>query len=171
MEDLLIASRLSGEENVSLEEINLSSSLADLLSELDMGQHHVEIKVSPSLSASADEPSFRTIVRHLLSNARKFTPSHSTIWLEAGRSKTGVDVVVRDEGSGIPKADREKVFERFVQLEGGLTRQVGGVGLGLYLSSRLADQMGAKLVLDDTGPPGASFRLRLQGGPKPPSAR
>jgi signal transduction histidine kinase len=63
----------------------------------------------------------------------------------------------------VPGPDRERIFERFTQLDSGATRRAGGVGLGLYIARRLAhDQDGELLATDPTLPgTGARFELRL----------
>jgi signal transduction histidine kinase len=72
-------------------------------------------------------------------------------------------VSVEDTGPGIPAAERERVFDRFTQLDSGATRRAGGVGLGLYIARQLANAEGGELVVTDpTRPgPGARFELRL----------
>jgi signal transduction histidine kinase len=70
---------------------------------------------------------------------------------------------VTDTGPGVPAADRERVFDRFTQLDSGATRRAGGVGLGLYIARQLANAQGGELLLTDPVPPGpgARFELRL----------
>jgi signal transduction histidine kinase len=72
-------------------------------------------------------------------------------------------LAVEDSGPGVPPADRERIFERFTQLDSGATRRAGGVGLGLYIARQLADAQGGELRLADPAPPGqgARFELRL----------
>ena len=71
---------------------------------------------------------------------------------------------------GCPPAERERIFERFTQLDSGATRRAGGVGLGLYIARQLADAQGGELVVCDPtlGGQGARFELRL---PLTPLAR
>jgi signal transduction histidine kinase len=68
---------------------------------------------------------------------------------------------VIDHGPGIPLADRERVFERFVQLDQSSTRRQGGTGLGLHLSRQLAELLGATLELSETPGGGCTFTLDL----------
>ena len=62
---------------------------------------------------------------------------------------------------GSRPADRERVFERFVQLDQSLTRRQGGLGLGLYLCRQLAELLGGEIVLTDTPGGGACFCLAV----------
>jgi signal transduction histidine kinase len=72
-------------------------------------------------------------------------------------------LAVEDNGPGVPEADRERIFERFTQLDSGATRQAGGIGLGLYIARQLAQAQGGELRAADPTPPGtgARFELRL----------
>ena len=58
-------------------------------------------------------------------------------------------VSVQDTGPGVPPAERERIFERFTQLDSGATRQAGGVGLGLYIARQLANAQGGELLATD----------------------
>ena len=81
----------------------------------------------------------------------------------AGRSGPGGTLIlsVTDHGPGIAPEDRDRVFERFVQLDGSSTRTQGGTGLGLYLCRGLAELLEAELVLAETPGGGATFTLTL----------
>jgi signal transduction histidine kinase len=63
----------------------------------------------------------------------------------------------------VPAGERERIFERFSQLDSSARRRAGGVGLGLYIARQLARAQGGELVLADAGPclQGARFELRL----------
>ena len=63
-------------------------------------------------------------------------------------------LAVEDSGPGVPAADRERIFERFTQLDSGATRRAGGVGLGLYIARQLANAQDGELVVCD--PPSAA---------------
>ena len=70
---------------------------------------------------------------------------------------------VRDDGSGVPEAERERVFERFHRGDTARARHTGGSGLGLPIARTIAERSGGTLELTDDpdGPAGAHFVLRL----------
>jgi len=72
-----------------------------------------------------------------------------------------IAVTVVDHGPGVPADQRERVFERFVQLDQSSTRTQGGTGLGLYLCRRLTELLGAELTLAETPGGGCTFTLVL----------
>jgi signal transduction histidine kinase len=113
------------------------------------------------------------VLGNLLDNAAKYSPDHGPIRLEATRYGPLAVLAVEDTGPGVPPADRERIFERFTQLDSGATRRAGGVGLGLYIARQLAGAQDGELVVCDPalGGPGARFELRLPLTPiaNPPS--
>jgi signal transduction histidine kinase len=66
-------------------------------------------------------------------------------------------VAVHNEGEGIPLADQPNVFSRFYRAQTGLTREAGGVGLGLFLCKWLVEAMGGEIGLDSTPGQGCTF--------------
>ena len=103
------------------------------------------------------------VLGNLLDNAAKYSPDWSPVRLEVTRYGPQAVLAVEDTGPGVPGADRERIFERFTQLDSGATRRAGGVGLGLYIARRLARDQDGDLLLADPTPPsrGARFELRL----------
>jgi signal transduction histidine kinase len=70
-------------------------------------------------------------------------------------------VEVADDGDGVPEADRERIFERFVRLDDARSRDDGGAGLGLAIARDVAVRHGGTLTVRDTPAGGALFELRL----------
>ena len=123
----------------------------------------------PELVLRADKQHFLRILTHLVDNALKFTAPGESVELRfsflKGRraSDTGdylrADVI--DTGPGIPEAEREKIFEKFYQVESIDTRSRGGLGLGLTLAREFTEAMGGKLWLDGESVAGSTFSFTL----------
>jgi signal transduction histidine kinase len=85
-------------------------------------------------------------------------------------SDNGDDIViaVADDGPGIPAADRERVFGRFIRLDGARARDAGGAGLGLAIAKEIVESHGGWIAVADAQP-GARFELHFSRGAPPPN--
>jgi len=98
-------------------------------------------------------------------NAAKYGGGTS-IEVAVGEAASGaVQIAVIDHGPGVPAEDRDRVFERFVQLNSSSTRTVGGTGLGLYVCRKLAESQQGSITLTDTPGGGCTFTLELPAAP------
>jgi signal transduction histidine kinase/DNA-binding response OmpR family regulator len=110
-----------------------------------------------------DPSRLRQILTNLLGNALKFT-AEGEVHLDiavAGRTKDRVALAfdVRDTGIGIEPDVAERLFDPFTQADSSTTRQYGGTGLGLTISSEIATTMGGSLTVDSRPGEGATFRV------------
>jgi signal transduction histidine kinase len=113
-----------------------------------------------------DEHKLQRILVNLIENAAKYAPD-GPIEIEVMAAGARVLFFVIDHGPGIDVADRERVFERFVQLDQTTTRSQGGLGLGLYLCRQLATVLDGELVLTETPGGGCSFCVAVNRDLRP----
>jgi PAS domain S-box-containing protein len=112
-----------------------------------------------------DRDKVAQILLNLLSNAVKFTPAGGRVAIEVQPERAGtVAIRVSDTGIGIPADKLEAIFEPFVQVRAGHTRDADGVGLGLAISRDLARGMGGDLAVESTVGEGSAFTLTLPIG-------
>jgi signal transduction histidine kinase len=163
VEDLLVVTMLeAGVQRPRLGDVHLSVLLGQVLEDLGAdGRHLVETDVPAGLGpVRGDADRLHQILANLIGNARKYAPAGTTITVRVRPGPTSVDVLVADQGPGVPSEARERIFERFYQVDQSRTRRAGGVGLGLYLCRRLAASIGAEVVLERSGPHGSVFAVR-----------
>jgi signal transduction histidine kinase len=165
---LLVAAADAGVADTRSEDVEVSPLLTGVATS-PLHTCAPTVVVAPGTPASIrnDAARVRQVLDALLDNAAKFAPG--PIELIAAASPHGLSLAVRDHGPGIPVEDRARVFERFVQLDQSATRQHGGTGIGLYLSSQLATLLGGTLAIEDTPGGGATLVLTLGTG-RPPAA-
>ena len=108
-----------------------------------------------------DRERMRQILLNLLSNAIKFTPPRGRIAVAYEVMEHVVLVHVADTGVGVPSDKVEAIFEPFVQVNSGLARGDGGVGLGLAISRDLARAMGGDITVKSAPGAGSTFTLSL----------
>ncbi len=120
-----------------------------------LGRTHaaLAVHVEGKARAQADPARLRQVLSNLLVNAAQ-AGAHN-VWLEAGARDGHARLVVRDDGSGVERSLRERLFEPFA------TGRAEGTGLGLALSRRIVERQGGTLVLLDGPGPGAAFEVRL----------
>ncbi len=123
----------------------------------------VQGTLPPFVSVSPDR--VRQVLVNLLGNAVKFTATGG-VTLEVGRKEdpeagTLLRLAVRDTGIGIPGDMRERIFERFTQVNASTSREKGGVGLGLAICKKLVDLMGGRLHVESTPGQGSLFTVTL----------
>ncbi|NTU81994.1 MAG: PAS domain-containing protein, partial [Chloroflexales bacterium] len=111
----------------------------------------------------ADERRLTQILVNLLDNAVKFTPGGESVGLQvaADAAQERIQFTVWDTGIGIAAADLDRLFQPFTQVDGRLSRQYGGIGLGLSLVRRLVDLHGGSISLESTPGQGSRFIVSL----------
>jgi signal transduction histidine kinase len=117
----------------------------------------IELK---GLSVRGDAQAFRQILTNLIGNAVKFTDTggvtvHAAARERYGRAEFTVSVV--DTGPGIPEASLPRIFERFYQVDGSMSRTTEGTGLGLAISEKLAHAMGGGITVTSKLGSGSTF--------------
>jgi PAS domain S-box-containing protein len=125
-------------------------------------QHTLGTDVPDDLPQAWGDPmATDIIIGQLLENAFKYSPEGGAVTVRARPAGDRIDITVTDEGIGIPAADRERVFERFVQGEAGDRRRFGGIGLGLYIVRQLARAQDGEVSAQEGPDGGTQMRLRL----------
>ena len=125
----------------------------------------VEMEPYAQGSFEGDGPRIRQILTNLLGNAVKFTSQGEVKLSVAARrdeTTTHLTFTVSDTGIGFDEDTRQRLFGRFQQADGSITRQYGGTGLGLAISRTLAEAMGGDLTAHAVPDHGATFVLSLE---------
>ena len=105
-----------------------------------------------------DPGKLRMILKNLVSNALKFTPS-GVVSIGARGCADGVEFSVADTGAGVPRRQFARIFEPFTQLGRSSTRAHGGVGMGLYVARRLTELLGGTIAVSSRVGSGSTFQV------------
>lgn len=119
----------------------------------------VDAALDDDVLLNADEDLLRRMLLNLVQNAVQHSPSAGEVRVDVERTRTCVRIVVRDQGAGVPAADRERIFDRFVQLDP--ARRRAGAGLGLPISRWIAELHGGTLELLESSSAGSTFLVTL----------
>ncbi len=126
------------------------------------GDHPLTVEVAAHERVRADPGRIAQVLRNLLSNAAKYSPSGAPIALRAIPQRGCVRIEVVDHGYGIHSDDMVRIFEKFGRGRDQSGQQVAGIGLGLYLSRRIVQAHGTELTVDSTPGVGSIFGFALE---------
>jgi CheY-like chemotaxis protein len=169
IDDLLDLSRItSGKLSLRLEVVDLNESMEHVCEIcrpqiLEKGLHLHKDLDSRAGPVRVDSSRLQQVFWNVLKNAAKFTPEGGDIHVSTRRVKAGVvEVVVKDTGAGIPADNLPKIFNAFEQGDAGVTRQFGGLGLGLAISKALVELHGGTIRVESDGAgKGSVFTIEL----------
>ena len=145
---------------LTIETLNVAQVVTTVLDLFDPEKKHkftIQHDIPDSLLVLADRQSLYQILRNLLSNAFKYSPTGTRITVSASldeHEQTGtphIHIAVKDEGHGISAADIHLLFNKFVRLQRDLNSTVDGSGLGLYISKQLVEAMHGSIWVESTG--------------------
>jgi len=120
------------------------------------------VETPGGIRARCDPAVLRQGVVNVIDNAIKHTPSGGVIRVGVKvMASTEAAIEVADTGPGIPAADRQRIFERFYRVDGGRSRDAGGVGLGLAIARWAVEANGGRIEVESTEGRGAVFRIVL----------
>ncbi len=168
IEDLLDMSRIiSGKLNLDVRDVNLASVINEAFEAVrlaaDAKMIQLTAETDPTLGRVRGDPTrLQQVVWNLLANAIKFTPRGGWVIVKATRTNGHVEILVSDNGRGIPPEFLPHVFERFRQAESSTRRAQGGIGLGLAIVRQLVESHGGTVRAESEGTDrGATFIVSL----------
>jgi len=139
---------------------NLISFFIPLTQEKNLNVHLDVAEDIPDVMT--DTGKVRQILYNLLSNATKYTEQKGEIKISAKMlDEKNVRIAVSDDGPGISEENKEKIFEKFRQADGSITRQGTGTGLGLAISKELANLLAGSLSMESQMGKGSTFCLDI----------
>lgn len=153
---------LEGHQTKKLTEINLSQVVLAEVKSLQ-GAYHQKIitDLDPELSYRITTGDFQSLVHNLLENAAKYSPPDSTINVQLTADDHQIILSVADQGQGIARENREKVFERFYREDESHSNKVAGSGIGLAIVKMIIEKYHGKITIRDNESSGTIFTVYL----------
>ncbi len=159
--DLLDIDRMSrGIVEPNREDVNLTQLAATVIQECRTDTHPIELTAEDPVLAKVDAAQTERIIENLVTNATRYTPEGTPIWVSAEPWGAGVLLKVDDAGPGIREDLKTTIFEPFRQGEENVSHSPG-VGIGLSLVARFAELHGGRAWVEDRDGGGSSFRVYL----------
>jgi two-component system sensor histidine kinase VicK len=123
---------------------------------------YLKVDIAPSIPPlTTSRLYFREILQNFITNAIKYTPKGGLTVTGQAIDKDHIIISVADTGAGISKSEQAKVYQKFWRSEDPLTRSTGGTGLGLFITAKLANRIGAELKLESKLQEGSTFSIIL----------
>jgi len=163
VEDLLTIDQLeSGRLKLSLEAVELRSLAEEAIDNLAVLSQEKNVTIRNELTGSevvADKNRLLQVLLNLISNAIKFSPAGGLVLVYAAATQKNVTVSVKDEGPGIPEAERARLFEKFHQINSPSLPK--GFGLGLFICKLIVERHGGQLGVESKLGHGSRFWFSL----------
>jgi signal transduction histidine kinase len=161
--DLLEFSRLeSGQVKLYVEEVALPTLVARVLDKLAPLAQEGELTLYNRLPADfpaveGDRLRLEQVLTNLVENGLKFTPPGGDVTVDGVDLGDQVQITVSDTGIGVPPTERDRVFDRFYQVDSSAERAYRGAGLGLTICKHIVAHHGGRIWLEDNEPQGSRF--------------
>jgi two-component system sensor histidine kinase SenX3 len=164
VDDLLDLSRIEGGGTGSLSQVSFSAIISESVEAFHEPAAARGIRlelaaVDPELYVMANRRDLVSAVSNLVDNAIKYSERGGSVFVETGKQGDQACLWVRDEGVGIPRRDRERIFERFYRVDRARSRWTGGTGLGLAIVRHVAAYHGGAVSVDSVEGEGSTFTL------------
>jgi len=166
IDDLMDLAQIeSGAVPLVREEIPLHELLSEVAEDLGSSarDRRVDVRVVGDVSVSAvgDRRRVGQLARNLIDNAIKFSPEGAPVVVRVGRQAGRACFSVEDLGPGIPRAERDKIFQRFYQVDRSRSKLRPGSGLGLAIVKHIAQLHGAAVDVEGEVGEGSTFHVRF----------
>jgi two-component system phosphate regulon sensor histidine kinase PhoR len=127
----------------------------------DGKQLALETDYDTRMEIRGDVNSLQEVLQNLLDNAVRYTPSGGRITIRAAVIGNEIAISITDTGVGIPKAEQERIFERFYRADPARSRELGGTGLGLAIAKHLVEAHGGRIEVQSEVGQGSTFSIYL----------
>ena len=156
LEAYLSFARGEGEELAK--EVDLSVILLDVVNLAKRNGTNIEYNVEDNIIITLKSDAFKRCLINLIENADRYADFVS---ISSSKSDQFVEIIIDDDGKGIPKNERENVFKPFYRLENSRNPETGGVGLGLSIARDIVRAHGGEIALEEANLSGLRVRVSL----------
>ncbi|SFV32537.1 sensor histidine kinase [Thermoflavifilum thermophilum] len=160
--NMLLASQFESRQYQMIkEQLNLSELVTQCVLQQQRRVHtHTFVShIDQDVWIKGDMLTLSLAINNLIENAVKYSPKGSTVEISLHKDQAMAVVSVADEGSGIPDAEKTKIFDRFYRIGNENTRKTKGTGLGLYLTKKIVQEHRGMIRVLDRKPQGSIFEI------------
>ncbi|HWY37387.1 MAG TPA: ATP-binding protein [Bacteroidia bacterium] len=161
IDNILLASKTgNGQSVLQMQQLSINEVVQKLVEQsFAVSGKRIEITSEENIIINADEQVLSIILSNLIENALKYSPADKAIKVNI---QSPANLMVIDEGAGIPGPEKEKIFEKFYRIGNEETRSAKGTGLGLYIVKNLCALHHIEVTVTDNKPQGTIFTLKFR---------
>ena len=167
VDDMLNLKHLeSGKISLSRDEVELPEVFAEIIQDMSLLIDEKQLRLATVIPAdfppmTVDRQKLDLIIMNLMHNAIKFTPTGGQITFKAEADDNKAIMAISDTGIGIPPKELNRIFDRFYQVGQSLTREHGGIGLGLAITKGMVEVCGGTIRVTSEEAKGTTFTITL----------
>ncbi|WP_040445390.1 PAS domain S-box protein [Ktedonobacter racemifer] len=164
VEELLDVSKIqAGRLEYVQETVDLDALLREITETLQQSSpsHTLVVRGTGGTGLIGDRDRLGQVFTNLISNAIKYSPNAETVEMDLSASEDAVTVCVCDHGLGIPREQRDKIFERFYRVSGPNQKAIPGLGMGLYIVAEIVRHHGGSITVESEVGKGSTFQVTL----------
>jgi PAS domain S-box-containing protein len=170
--DDLVSILEAEERNLKMKDFDLGVLLQTMMDDFQISAQKAEVTLHATIASRlplfhGDPDHMRRVVDNLVGNALKFTPHGGTVSLSMDVADENFVIQVSDTGIGIPEEELQRIFERFYQVDGSMSRKFGGTGLGLSLVHEIVSAHHGTIDVASQVGTGTTFTIRIPITPPP----
>lgn len=160
---LNVARLESGKIGMDFAKVELTKLVSEVVDEYatTANSHHLVQNYCNELFIMADRDKLGQVVNNLISNAMKYSPINTEIFIDCFIDEQSAVFKITDQGMGISQSDLPRLFDRFYRVENLKTATVAGFGIGLYLSAEIIERHNGKIWAESEIGNGASFYFSI----------
>jgi signal transduction histidine kinase len=160
VENILIVAKIENDKyGFNKESISLSTLCEQMFNNYKERKDIIlRADIEPELYIEGDKTCMNSILSNLIDNAIKYA-ENSEVVISLHRVKQTIELVIADQGNGVPDEEKSKVFDKFYRIGNEETRAAKGTGLGLFIVKQLVHFHNGKISVDDNHPKGTKFNI------------
>lgn len=147
-------------ELVSLTDV-INQAIALCLTNAESRKIAIDFDIQEDVKVFADKEQLVMAIQNLVENAINYSPHNTRVSIAVRGEHEKIEILVKDQGIGIPEADLERIFERFYRVDPARSRETGGTGLGLSIVKHVAANHGGEVKVWSRPGEGSTFTLTI----------
>ncbi|WP_201376867.1 PAS domain S-box protein [Ktedonobacter robiniae] len=164
VEDLLDVSKIqAGRLEYRQESVDLDALLREIVDTMQQTNpsHTILVRGTVQAILLGDQDRLGQVFTNLLSNAIKYAPGAETVEVDLSASEETITIRIRDHGLGIPREQRDKIFDRFYRVTDPKQKAIPGLGMGLYIVAEIVKHHGGTITVESEPGKGSTFQVTL----------